>query len=291
MIAFECRAHAKINLYLDVTGKRKNGYHDLVTIMQSVSLADTLYVERRRGAEVLLDTGGVLPTDDSNLICRAARGYFARSGAPFGVAVQLKKEIPMQAGMGGGSADAAAMLHALNALDGGRFTEAELCHIGAGIGADVPFCIRGGTQLCRGIGEEMEPVANAFCGTLVVAVSGEGVSTPVAFAELDRRYNDFRETRRAAHPAALLNAMASGNVTAAVPHFYNLFEQVIEPVRPAVGQMKAAMLAGGALAAMMSGSGPSVWGLFRDADAAGRVRDALCAAGARAFLCDMITKI
>lgn len=284
------KAHAKINLYLTVTGKRPNGYHDVVTVMQSVSLADTLWVERVDREGVFLDTGGILPADDSNLICKAARAYFAKSQSPFGVSVKLEKKIPMQAGMGGGSADAAAMLKALNALDGERFTEAELCELGAGIGADVPFCVAGGTRLCRGIGEVMEPIENRLDGTLVVAIGNEGVSTPQAFGALDEKYENFKQPRPVI-PDALLDAMAKGSVQAATPHFYNMFEEVILPVRPAVGEIKATMLAHGADATMMSGSGPSVWGIFATKEAAAAARAALLAAGHRAYLCKMMNEI
>lgn len=288
MTVVQKRAYAKINLYLTVTGKRPNGYHDLVTVMQSVSLCDELTVKRVEQEGILLDTGGVLPADDSNLICRAAKAYFARSGAPFGVDVKLKKSIPMQSGMGGGSADAAAMLQALNALDGNRFAEAELCEIAAGIGADVPFCVVGGTRLCRGIGEVMEPVQNNLRGTLVVAIGGEGVSTPAAFAELDRRYDDFRQENGESRPVALLNAMRMGDSAAAAPCFYNMFEEVIEPMRPMVSKWKKILWECGAVATMMSGSGPSVWGLFGDAGQAEQAQASLLAAGASAFVCEMI---
>ena len=286
----EIKAYAKINLYLDVIGKRPNGYHDLVTVMQSVSLFDTLSLERS-GEGVRLNTGGVLPADDSNLICRAAKAYFERSAAPFGVGITLKKNIPMQAGMGGGSADAAATLRGLNLLDGNRFTDEELCELSAGIGADVPFCLMGGTRLCGGIGEVMEPVPNAMQGTLVVAIGGEGVSTPAAFAELDRCYDDFRTSERATRPQALLDAMARGDSDGAVPYFKNLFEEVIEPIRPAVGRIKRLLREHGAKAAMMSGSGPSVWGLFASRNDAERAKEALLAAGDRAFVCDMVTAL
>lgn len=287
MSVIEIKAHAKINLFLEVTGKRENGYHDLLTVMQSISLFDRLMVERTAAPGVVLDTGGVLPADDSNLICRAAKAYFAATGAPFGVSVSLQKNIPMQAGMGGGSADAAAMLKALNTLDGGRLTEDELCRIATGIGADVPFCLVGGTRLCRGIGEVMTPVPNLLSGTLVVAIGGEGVSTPAAFGELDRMYGDFRERAALTDPAPLLEAMGQGNAAAAAPHFFNLFEQAICPQRPFVGQIKQALLEHGAVAAMMSGSGPSVWGLFADPSAAERAKESLLRTGARAYVCEM----
>ncbi len=180
-------AYAKINLYLDVVGKRPNGYHDVVTVMQSVSLSDTLTVTKTAGEGIFLDTGGILPADGSNLIVRAARAYFAESDAPFGVNILLEKHIPMAAGMGGGSADAAATLKALNMLDGDRFSVEQLAAIGTGIGADVPFCVRGGTCLCEGIGEVMTPIKNNLGAALVVAMGVEGVSSPREFAALDAR--------------------------------------------------------------------------------------------------------
>ncbi len=289
MACIAMKAYAKINLYLDVTARRADGYHELLTVMQSISLFDTLTVERSVQKGILLDTGGVLPADDSNLVCRAARAYFERSGAPFGVTVKLEKQIPMQAGMGGGSADAAAMLKALNRLDGDRFTERELCEIGAAVGADVPFCVVGGTRLCRGIGEVMEPIPNRLKGTLVVAIGAEGVSTPAAFGELDRRYGDFKERGEKKRPTALLDAMARGDIVAAVPHFENLFEEVILPLRPAVGEIKRTMREMGAAASMMSGSGPSVWGIFERAADAERAKAALLAAGYRAYTCNMLS--
>ena len=284
----ELKAYAKINLYLDVTAKRQDGYHDLVTVMQSVSLADTLTFSRTAGEGIVLHTDGALPTDDSNLICRAANAYFARTGKPFGISVDLEKRIPMQAGLGGGSADAAATLKALNQMDGNRFSVQELCEIGAAVGADVPFCIVGGTQLCRGIGEVMESVPNRLTGMLVIAIGREGISTPVAFKELDRKYDDFKHGGRKACPSALLKAMQIGDVTAAAPQFMNLFEEVVCVMRPFVGEIRNLMLKNGAVAAMMSGSGPSVWGLFENEQQAEAAQQELQAIGARVFVCHFI---
>lgn len=284
----EIKAYAKINLYLDVTAKRQDGYHDLVTIMQSVSLADTLTLCRTEGEGIVLNTDSPLPTDGSNLICSAAAAYFARTGKPFGVSVSIEKKIPMQAGLGGGSADAAATLKALNAMDGNRFSLRELCEIGATVGADVPFCIMGGTQLCRGIGEVMEPVANRLKGTLVIAIGGEGVSTPVAFKELDRKYDNFKQGSCKACPTELVEAMQVGNIDAAAPCFKNLFEEVICPVRPFVKEIKDLMLKNGAAASMMSGSGPSVWGLFESEQHAEKAQKELVAIGAQAFVCRFV---
>jgi 4-diphosphocytidyl-2-C-methyl-D-erythritol kinase len=137
----------------------------------------------------------------------------------------------------------------------------------------------GGTRLCRGIGEVMEPISNRLTGTLVVAIGGEGVSTPAAFAELDCRYGDFVQKRAENAPVALLNAMAYGDLDAAAPCFYNMFEEVIEPIRPHVGQLKSILRQNGAVATMMSGSGPSVWGIFADPAAAEFAKTALLSAG------------
>lgn len=284
----ELKAYAKINLYLDITAKRQDGYHDLVTVMQSVSLADTLTFSRTEGEGIVLNTDSALPTDENNLICRAANAYFARTGKPFGISVSLEKRIPMQAGLGGGSADAAATLKALNEMGGNRFSLQELCEIGATIGADVPFCVMGGTQLCRGIGEVMEPVANRLTGTLVIAIGKEGVSTPVAFRELDRKYEDFKQGDHRACPTELLAAMQAGDITAAAPQFKNLFEEVICEMRPFVREIKDLMLKNGATAAMMSGSGPSVWGLFESEQQVENAQKELQAIGAKAFVCRFI---
>ena len=281
-------ANAKINLHLDVIGKRESGYHDVVSVMQSVSLCDTLTVTRETGTGISLDTGGALPADDSNLIVRAAKCYFAASGTPFGVNVILEKRIPMAAGMGGGSADAAAMLKALNELDGNRYTVQELAGMGAAIGADVPFCVQGGTCLCEGVGEILTPVLNNISATVVVAMGGEGVSTPTAFGALDRLFDGYKNFDGAVSPKSLIRALEAGNVGDAAAALFNRFEAVIEPLRPAVARIKRTMLQSGALAAQMSGSGPSVFGIFEDEQSASCAVEALQNEGVRAFVCKMI---
>ena len=277
-------AYAKINLFLDVVGKRDNGYHDIVSVMQSVSLCDTLTVSRTEGLDIAVRGGG-LPNDETNLIVRAARAYFAHSGAPFGVSVMLDKQIPMAAGLGGGSADAAAMLKALNALDKERFTVAELAAIGAKIGADVPFCVQGGTCLCKGVGEVLTPLESAVRTPLVIAIAGEGVSTPAAFAMLDQRYQNYVSFADAVSPDGLIDAMQKGDATATVSALFNRFEEVIMAQRPAVSQIKEMLMEHGALAAQMSGSGPAVFGIFADEAAAGHAADRLKSAGVRAYAC------
>ena len=282
------KANAKINLWLDVCAKRPNGYHDIVSVMGEVSLFDTLTATCTDGSGVVLKTDAGLPTDERNLAVKAANAYFAKTGKPFGVELTLEKCIPMQAGLGGGSADAAATLKALNHLDGGRFSTAELAEIGATVGADVPFCVVGGTALCCGIGDEITPLKSALHAALVVAIMGEGVSTPTAFAALDERFENYANYTADKHPDALVQALENGDVSSTVGVLFNRFEEVVEPHRPAVSALKAALLSNGALGAQMSGSGPAVFGIFPDLATAEAAAKALGVLGARAFACQMM---
>jgi len=280
-------ANAKINLYLDVIGRRKDGYHEIESVMQTLSLADTVSATCT-GEGITLDTGGVLPADDSNLVVRAARAYFAATKQSFGVHLQLHKVIPMAAGLGGGSADAAATLKALNMLDRDRFTPSELAAIGATVGADVPFLVLGGTALCRGIGDEITPLINRVKASVVVAVDGEGVSTPWAFAELDKRYNGFADFRSERTPSPLIAALEKGDFSSTVSALFNRFEAIVEPQRPAVSELKRELYRYGANAVQMSGSGPAVFGIFADEAAAQRATDYLKNCGVRAYHSKML---
>lgn len=264
------KAFAKINLSLDVVGRRADGYHDLVSVMQTVSLCDELRFEKTCGNGMSFSSNCDLPADKNNLIFRAAESYFAAASVRFGVHCELNKKIPMKAGLGGGSADAAATLRALNELDNNRFDLDTLCEIGAKIGADVPFCVMGGTRLCRGIGEKMREIPNALCPFVVVVMGAQGVSTPQAFAAIDEKCGDFVGAAEAAEQRheAIVSALKEGKTHTVSGLIYNLFEEVILPIRPQVAQIKHALRKEGAFAAQMSGSGPSVFGLFeKEADA------------------------
>ena len=281
------RAHAKINLFLDVVGRRENGYHDIVSVMHAVSLSDTLTVTREAGEGITLTVAGAtLAADDSNLVVRAARAYFAAAKASFGVRTVLEKQIPMQAGLGGGSADAAAMLHALNRLDGERFSVKELARIGAAVGADVPFCVVGGTALCRGIGDVIEPIENKLSATLLVAIGDESVSTPTAFGALDRLYDSYRNFTPKNDVNDTVSALSIGDVALLARSAYNAFEEVVCPACPSVESIKHVMREHGAALAQMSGSGPSVFGVFSDPVQAQNAKKALDGAGFRAYLCE-----
>ncbi len=282
------KANAKINLWLDVIEKRANGYHGVLSVMQAVSLCDTLTATRMLTPGISLAVGDGLPSDERNLVVRAAKAYFEKTGEPFGVSFALEKAIPMAAGLGGGSADAAAALKALNLLDGERFSLPELAKIGAAVGADVPFCVFGGTALCEGIGECITPLDSCVKLALVVAIMGEGVSTPLAFAALDKRYDNFSNFTAKKSPKSLMDALEKNDISATVSALFNRFEGVIEPERPAVTQLKAALLENGALGAQMSGSGPAVFGIFADLATAETAAKALESLGARAFACETI---
>ncbi len=282
------QAYAKINYYLEITGRRDDGYHELQTVMQTVSLADTLTVTRTDGVEIVLQADEGLPVGINNLVVRAGEAYFAASGKPFGCAAVLEKHIPVAAGLGGGSADAAAMLRALNRLDGNRFSAAELVKIAAGIGADVPFLVAGGTSLCHGVGEVLTPVPCDLQAFFVVAKLGEGVSTPVAFSVLDSHFNNFENFHSSHYPRGLLDGLRTGDVQAVAAGLFNRFEAVVADARPAVGALLSFFHRVGAPAAM-SGSGPSVFGIFTDIAVAERATNDLRAMGAFAFVCEPIS--
>ena len=284
------RANAKINLCLDVTSRRENGYHELYSIMQTVTLSDRITVEitPSEQTEIRLSATGndQMPLDRRNLAWRAAELFLERISRTARVEIEIEKHIPMAAGLAGGSADAAAVLRALNHLLATPLTTEELCALGARLGADVPFCIVGGCAIAEGIGEILTPHKGLSDQPLVVACMGEGVSTPWAYGELDRKYGNFVEARNAEDGKMLASLLESGADTDALcAAFYNLFEFVVPAVQPCVEPLKAIMRALGARGAMMSGSGPSVFGVFETSEAAEAACAELQKMGAAAFVC------
>ncbi len=284
------RANAKINLYLNVVGRRENGYHNIVSLMQTVSVCDLVTVDFKPSAHTsirLMASGNdAMPTDCRNLAWRAAELFLSRVGRSGEVTVSIEKHIPMAAGLAGGSSDAAAVLRALNRLCGEPLSTEELCELGAGLGADIPFCIVGGCALVTGIGEGLEPLDDMPDIPLVVACMGEGVSTPWAYGRLDEIHDSFSgaggiDTRY----REILSAFGDGRVSDACNGFYNLFEEVVPSVQPYVNRIKAVMDEGGAIRSMMSGSGPSVFGVFPSTEAAEGVVERLRGMGATAFVC------
>lgn len=306
-------APAKINLFLDITARRSDGYHEIAGVMQSISLCDTVTMEvteptgmylcslsnHTAGAEsiTLTCTNPDLPTDSRNLAWRAAEKFFAATGRGCkNLLIHIEKRIPAAAGMAGGSTDAAAVLVGLNDLFGHPLTPAALCEVGLTLGADVPFCIMGGAQITEGIGEALTPITPMPACELVVACGGEGVSTPAAYKALDTLYGSFDPTAytpRTRELTTLKSALWQGDLTALCGSTFNLFESVVLPDRPVARQIKETLLSAGAVTAMMSGSGPSVFGVFPKGDgaaqsAAERARVALEALGIPAWVCEPV---
>lgn len=255
----EVKAYAKINLLLDICAKRTDGYHDLFMIMQSVGIYDTVSVQRIKGGKIKLscDREGI-PCDERNIAYKAAEAFFeaARIRRPSrGIRIDIVKRIPHAAGLAGGSADGAAVIVALNKLYEKNLSEEELCRIGAKIGADVPFCITGGTLLAQGIGEILSKVKPLRQCHIVLAKPDFGVNTGKAFSQFD-------ENGKVHSPDCLgmLKAVQSRDLFDISSHLENVFEQFIEV--PNRIYMKEAMRNNGALGACMSGSGPTVFGIF-----------------------------
>jgi 4-diphosphocytidyl-2-C-methyl-D-erythritol kinase len=284
------RANAKINLYLDVVGKRENGYHNIISIMQTVSVCDLVGVDYRPGlhTRISLTASGnsAMPTDCRNLAWRAAEQYLMAIRESGEVHVTIEKHIPMAAGLAGGSADAAAVLRGLNHLCGNPFSVQRLCEIGEPLGADVPFCVLGGTALVTGIGETLEPIVPMPQCHMVVACMGDGVSTPWAYGKLDEKYDSFSgKPKKTVGIKEIEKLLKAKKVSEASEFFYNVFEEVVPMEKPWVDRLKNCMIQNDAICAMMSGSGPSVFGMFETAEAAGDAYSALREMGVTAFVC------
>lgn len=254
---FTVKAHAKLNWSLDILGTRPNGYHELDMLMQHIELSDELTFENARWTMLTID-GQPLPVGGRNLIVRAANALNDYMGTRRGARIQLKKRIPVRAGLGGGSADCAATLIALNRLWKLRLTTDKLCEIGAKLGADVPFCIRGGLCRVSGIGEIIEPMP---CGPripMVLLHPGGGLSTQAVFGRFDA---DRYPTLHVDTPA-VARAVQAGDIAAYDACSGNALEapaiSLMAEVRTAMEQLRAA----GAGAVRMSGSGSAVFGLF-----------------------------
>jgi 4-diphosphocytidyl-2-C-methyl-D-erythritol kinase len=273
------RAYAKVNLDLRVLGTRSDGYHELRTVFQSVALHDMLLFVARPGSFSLKSRSAGIPLDESNLVWRAASalwGAIGRPGAPRDVAVSIRKQIPMQAGLGGGSADAAAALQGLARLWGG-VPIATLRDVAAGIGADVPYFLSGGTALGLGRGEEIYPLVDLPTHWVVIVQPPYGVSTAEAYAWYDEdRGAGLREPREPQILPVPWPTRAAQMV--------NDLEPPVVRRHPEIGALKSLLREAGAVAAAMSGSGSAVFGLFRTQAAAARALKPVSRLGARAVL-------
>ncbi len=267
------RAYAKINLFLDVISRRTDGFHDIKSVMHSLSLSDelTFVFSESATTEINLHIIGddTIPSDDSNLVTRAAKKYLEKIGESIKIDITLEKNIPACAGLGGGSSDAAAALRALNCKFEERLSFDELILLASEIGSDVPYCLFGGTSLCLGRGETVIPTEAPKKMNFVIAKGKGRVSTPTAYKKLDELFNNFEERDRLPSDealTALLDSLEKGELPTAP--LYNIFEEAVKEDLPEVAELKDGLISLGATCALMSGSGPSVFGVFESAEAA-----------------------
>lgn len=265
------RAMAKINLSLDVTGTRPDGYHDLRMVMQSIRLADQISVSPIRAPGVRMKTNlHFLPADGSNLAARAAQLVMDECGVSGGVFIDLEKHIPVAAGLAGGSSDAAAVLVAMNILFDLGLSDEELRKLGVRLGADVPFCLMRGTALAEGIGEILTPLPPMPDCHILIAKPDIHVSTKTVFGAL-------KLTDDIAHPDtdAQVAAVREGDLKKISSLCGNVLATVTETEYPVISTLRQVMMRHGALTAMMSGSGPTVFGIFEDEKKAEAAKDEL----------------
>ena len=295
MISVKEHAYAKVNLYLDVINKREDNFHDIKTVMHTVSLSDDITVTVKKSAQTAIRLSVLghpkLPTDSRNLAVRAAELFLNTTLISAEVDIRLVKRIPVAAGMAGGSSDAAAVLRAMNKAFKRPLTEKRLLELAAELGSDVPYCLIGGTALCYGRGERMDRLPEQLSLKLVLAIADEYVSTPAAYAELDAIYGDFKGVRDTSHETALssvLESAHSGEVESI--KLYNIFENAVFKTCFKAESIKRKMLELGAIHSLMSGSGPSVFGIFVDETTAKAAVDELKKEGVRAYYSESVTR-
>ena len=282
----EIQAFAKLNLTLDILGKREDGYHDLRMVMQSITLADTLTLEENQGEGLRVSANlRFLPTGEKNLAAAAALRFWEALGRePEDLDIRIEKRIPVCAGMAGGSSDAAAVLRALNQRSGEPFSPKELARLGERVGSDVPYCVLGGTALAEGRGEVLTPLPPLPRCWVVACKPDFPISTPELFAQADRV-----KLRRRPDTAGLVAALEAGDLGGVARRMYNVFEDVL-PARlyTRVAEIKNVLIQCGALGANMSGSGPTAFGLFDRLEAAQEARACLAQRYRDTFLCETV---
>ena len=283
----EILAHAKLNLTLDVLGKRPDGYHNLRMIMQSVELADTLTLTRNDTGELRVSTNlHFLPNNEKNLAAQAALRWWERENAvPCGLDINIEKHIPVCAGLAGGSSDAAAVLRALNQMEDVRLSPERVAGIGARVGSDVPYCVMGGTALAEGRGEVLTPLPPLPKCWVVLCKPEFSISTPALFAKIDSVRLRCRPDTQGA-----IAALERGDLAGVARRMYNVFEDALpERQRTRVNDIKNALIQCGALGASMSGTGPTAFGLFDSEVLAREAWERLSDFGGEVFLTQTVS--
>lgn len=257
MNEYQMKAYAKINLGLDVVRRLENGYHEVKMVMQTVGIYDVLSFERILEGIVVTTDSGELPTNEDNLIYKAAKLMLETYGIQEGVRIHLEKHIPIAAGMAGGSTDAAATMKGINRLFDLGCTLEELMKLGVKIGADVPYCVMGGTALAEGIGEKLTALPPAPECFLLVAKPDINVSTKFVYEHLDAAGVEK-------HPDidGMVKAIEEESLQGVLDRMENVLESVTVPAYPIIDTIKERMKELGALNSLMSGSGPTVFGIF-----------------------------
>ncbi|NLL03380.1 MAG: 4-(cytidine 5'-diphospho)-2-C-methyl-D-erythritol kinase [Clostridiales bacterium] len=250
-------AAAKINLMLDILGKTENGYHSLYMIMQSVSIYDTITVDKTNSGEITLScSNSSVPCNSSNIAVKAAKLFFKSTNCKnSGIHIDIQKRIPLEAGLAGGSADAAAVIVALDRIFDTSLSIKQLSEIGLQVGADVPFCMQGGTMLALDIGGVLAPLPDMPECFLVLAKPDQGISTAQAYADFDN-FKDCRHLDR----QGMLRAVVTQDLNRICLSMGNVFEQVIEVLERV--EIKRVMREHNSIGHCMSGSGPTVFGVF-----------------------------
>ena len=266
------KAYAKINISLDVTARRSDGYHDMAMIMQTVSLCDDVRLSFCEGETISARTNlHFIPGDERNLAVRAAKKYFEATDEPErGLCIHIHKRIPVGAGMGGGSADAAAVLRGLNRAFDNRLGAERLEELAAEVGSDVAFCVRGGTMLAHGRGELLSELPDMPKCIFVICKPQFSISTPELFRKLDQV-----SLRRHPDTAGLISALEQGNLRELCFRMYNVFEDVNDRRMRTVAAIKSVLIDKGALGAVMTGTGSAVFGVFSDKTEAEGAREEL----------------
>lgn len=253
------KARAKINLSLDVLNKRPDGYHNVKMIMQQIGLYDEIYIEKINKGIILETDCEFLPTNISNIAYKAADLMIKRYNINSGLYIYIKKNIPVAAGLAGGSTNAGAVIKGMNTLFELKIGLEEMMKIGGEIGADVPFCILGGGALAEGIGERLTKIQGLRSGWIVLAKPNIGVSTAEAYKNLK-----LNEIKYRPNTEGLIEALNRDNLYDVCKNLCNVFEKGIQEKHPIVRKIKRKMLQYGAMGSLMSGSGPSVFGIYKD---------------------------
>lgn len=280
------KAYAKINWHLSVTGKREDGYHLLDMLMQPVSLADDIRIEESDEFRLTVFNAPYIPTDQNNLVLRAAAALQTYSGAASAANIRLYKHIPVGAGLGGGSTDAAAVLWGLNEMWGLHYNADTLAQIGLKLGADIPYCIYGGFARVSGIGECVQPLGTLKPYWLVIIQPCRGLSTREVFSSLDLTNRADRETSIESTILALQNA----DMVLLKSSMHNDLEATSRQMRPQITKALRSLYETGAKAAMMSGSGSAVFGVFNAYSAAATAYRALSKKYRTCYLCSTLNQ-